>query len=139
MRRIFFLFSRESDSTITNVCSFVCLSVWKQNPQQLEIIPHSSLIILHHPSSFLIILHSSFLHFATFKLFSLFISSFQFSKFQDSVKIPSLWAWLWSDLTLFIIKILIHFRRRKSSYLKWKRIMELLLQKMLSVSLNWTR
>ena len=35
-----------------------------KNPQQLE-------IIILHPSSF-IILHSSFLHFAAFKLFSLF-------------------------------------------------------------------
>ena len=58
---IWSVFSCKSDSTITNVCSSVRPSVTK-TPQQLEII---------HPSS-LIILHSSFLHLATFKLFSLF-------------------------------------------------------------------
>ena len=42
-------------------CPFVHLSV-KETPQQLEI------IILHHSSSTFIILHSSFLNFATFKL-----------------------------------------------------------------------
>ena len=68
----------------------VCLSVCK-TPEQPEIIilhhtsfiihhssfilhhPSSFFIILHHSSSFFIILHLSFLHFATFKFFSLFI------------------------------------------------------------------
>ena len=72
------IFSRESNSTFTNVHSFVCQSVCK-TPLHLEIIilhQHSSFII--HNSSFIIfqsvfiILQSSFLHFATFKLFSLF-------------------------------------------------------------------
>ena len=71
------LFSRESDSTITNVCSFVRLSVCLQNPSTASN-HHPPSFILHlssffiHPSSLFIILHSSFLHFATFKLFSLF-------------------------------------------------------------------
>ena len=47
-----------------------------KTPQQLEIIIlHHSSFIINHPSSSFIILHcpsSSFLHFATFKLFSLF-------------------------------------------------------------------
>ena len=70
------LFSRKSNSTFTNVRSLVCLLVIK-TPQQLEIIIlHHSSIILHY-SSFILhhstfILPSSFLHFATFKLFSLF-------------------------------------------------------------------
>ena len=46
-----------------SVCLFVCPSVLKQNP--------STAWNPHLYSSF-IILHSSFLHFATFKLFSLF-------------------------------------------------------------------
>ena len=54
------IFSRESDSTITNVCSSVSLSVIK-TPQQLEI------IILHH-SSF-IILHSFFIILPSFRYF----------------------------------------------------------------------
>ena len=62
------LFSRESDSTIANVCPsvhpFVC---HKSKP--FNSLKSSSFIILH---SYFIILHSSFLHFATFKLFSLF-------------------------------------------------------------------
>ena len=52
--------SRKSDSTITNVCLSVCLSV------------------CYHPSSTFINLHSSFLHFATFKLFSLFVKQSRF-------------------------------------------------------------
>ena len=65
---------------LSQLLSLTCLSVTKatlysqmsvhssichKTPQQLE-------IIILHPSTF-IILHSSFLHFATFKLFSLFI------------------------------------------------------------------
>ena len=68
------LFSRESNSTFTNVCSLVCLLVIK-TPQQLEIIIlHHSSIIFQHSSfiPFFIIFHSSFLHIATFKIFSLF-------------------------------------------------------------------
>ena len=60
------LFSHESDSTFTNVRSFVC-----QSQKPLSSLKSSSFII--HPSTF-IILHSFFLHFATFKLFSLFLS-----------------------------------------------------------------
>ena len=63
------VFSRESDSTITNVCSSVCLLSKPLNSLK------SSSFIIHHFSFILhstfIILHSSFLHFATFKLFSL--------------------------------------------------------------------
>ena len=81
------IFSRESDSTITNVCSFVRLSAKPLNSLKSSsfILHHSSFFI--HPSSFIIlhssfiilhssfiILHSSFLHFATFKLFSLLTS-----------------------------------------------------------------
>ena len=55
-----FFVSRESNSTITNVHLFVCL----QNPSTSQ---------NHHPSSFFIILHLSLIHFATFKLFSLFL------------------------------------------------------------------
>ena len=76
------LFSRESDSTITNVCSFVRSFVRPsvcKTPQQLEIIIlHPSSFFIHPSSSFIIlhssyiILHSFLLHFATFKLFSLF-------------------------------------------------------------------
>ena len=61
---IFTIFSRKSDSTITNVCPSVHLSAYPLNS-----LKSSSFIILH--SSY-IILYSSFLHFATFKLFSLF-------------------------------------------------------------------
>ena len=63
-----FFFSRESDSTITNVCLFVRLSVCLSISNSLK---SSSFII--HPSSFFIIFHSSFLHFATFKLFIPFL------------------------------------------------------------------
>ena len=63
-------FSHESDSTIANVCLSVRLSVHLQNPSTAWNHHPSSFIL--HPSSFFIILHSSFLHFATFKLFSLF-------------------------------------------------------------------
>ena len=52
-------FSRESDSTITSVRSFVYQSVCK-TPQQLEIIIlHHSSFILHHTS--FILHHSSFI------------------------------------------------------------------------------
>ena len=61
-----YIFSRESDSTFANVRSFVRSSVTKP----LNSLKSSSFII--HPSTF-IFLHSSFLHSATFKLFSLFI------------------------------------------------------------------
>ena len=50
-------------------CPFVCLTICK-TPQQLEIIIIHQLSVISLHSSF-IILHSSFLHFATFKLFSL--------------------------------------------------------------------
>ena len=56
----------------------VCPSVCQQN-HSTAWNHHSSSLILHpssffiHPSSLFIILHSSFLHFATFKLFSLFV------------------------------------------------------------------
>ena len=62
-----YIFSRKSDSTITNVC----LSVSQQNPSTAWYHHPLSFIILH--SSFIII-HSSFLYFATFKLFSLLLS-----------------------------------------------------------------
>ena len=75
------IFSRESDSTITNVRSLVCPSV-RHKSKPLNSLKSSYCII--HPSSFIILhssfitlhssfitLHSSFLHFATFKLFSL--------------------------------------------------------------------
>ena len=69
-------FSRKSDSTITNVCSSVCSSICLfvlKTPQHLEIIIlHQSSFILHHSSFILHHLQSSFLHFVTFKLFSLF-------------------------------------------------------------------
>ena len=79
------VFSRESDSTIANVCPFVRPKAKPFNSLKSSssiinlssfIILHSSFIILHSHfiilhSSFIII-HSSFLHFATFKLFSLF-------------------------------------------------------------------
>ena len=69
--------SRESNSTITNVCSSV-----HPSPKSFNSLKSSSFII--HPLSFFIlyssfiILHSSFLHFTTFKLFSLFIRSFTY-------------------------------------------------------------
>ena len=83
------IFSRESNSTITNVCSSVSLSAKPLNSlKSLSYITnHSSFFI--HPTSFFIhpsfilhssiihpsfILHSSFIHFATFKLFSLFMN-----------------------------------------------------------------
>ena len=50
--------------SVTNVHQFIC-----QSKKPLNSLKSSSFII--HPSTF-IILHSSFLHFATFKLFSLF-------------------------------------------------------------------
>ena len=56
------LFSSKSNSKFTNVHYSACLSVHNQNSLKA---PN------HHPSSF-IILHSTFLHFVTFKLFSLF-------------------------------------------------------------------
>ena len=71
------LFSRKSNSTIANVCLFVCHKAKPFNSLKSSsfIILHSYFIILH--SSF-IILHSSFLHFATFKLFSLFTTKVTF-------------------------------------------------------------
>ena len=57
------LFSREKQ-LYNHKCLFVSSSVGK-TPQQLEI------IILYHSTFILHILHSSFLHFATFKLYSL--------------------------------------------------------------------
>ena len=71
-------FSRESNSTFTNVRQSVCQEAKPLNSLKSSsfIIHHSSfvilpssLIILHSP---FIILHSSLLPFATFKLFSLF-------------------------------------------------------------------
>ena len=82
------IFSRESDSTITNVCpfvrSFVRSSVrlqnpstaWNHHPSSFIFLPSSFFI---HPSSLFIIIHSSFLHFATFKLFSLFFYFYKHS------------------------------------------------------------
>ena len=52
-------FSRKSNSSITNVCLFV----HHQNPSTAWNHHPSSFFI--HPSSFIITLHSSFLHFAT--------------------------------------------------------------------------
>ena len=65
-----FIFSRESDSTIANVCPFVRSSV-RLKAKPFNSLKSSSFII--HPSSFFIIFHSSFLHFATFKLFIPFL------------------------------------------------------------------
>ena len=90
-----FLFSRESHShecltfrfsdkvsfqsqkrLYNHKCPSVCSSVWLsvlKTPEQLEIIIlHQSSFILHHSSFILHHLQSSFLHFATLKLFSLF-------------------------------------------------------------------
>ena len=64
------VFSRESDSTITNVCPSVRSSVCHK-AKPFNSLKSSSFI---HPSLFFIILHSSFLHFVTFKLFSLFFA-----------------------------------------------------------------
>jgi len=50
---VLWIFSRESDSTITNVCSFVRPSVRNQNP---------STAWNHHPSSFIIHPSSFFIH-----------------------------------------------------------------------------
>ena len=52
------IFSRESNSTFTNVCPFVRLSVRKQNPSTAWNHHLSSLNL--HPSASFIILHSSF-------------------------------------------------------------------------------
>ena len=60
-----FIFTRKSDFSLTNVRLSVSQS--QKPPNSFK---SSSFII--HPLTF-IILHSSFLHFATFKLFSLFI------------------------------------------------------------------
>ena len=56
IHRFFNFFSRESNSTNTNVRPSVCLSVRHKSkpPNSLNL---SSFIILHHPSSFFIILH----------------------------------------------------------------------------------
>ena len=62
------VFSRESNSTIANVCPSARPSVWKQNPSTTW--NHHPSSFIFHPSSFFIY-PSSFLHFATFKLFSL--------------------------------------------------------------------
>ena len=86
LRYIRTVFSRESDSTFTNVRPFVRSSVrpsGSKTPQQLKsFIFHHTTFIFHHSSIILhssfIILHSSFLHFATFKLFSLFNRSFTY-------------------------------------------------------------
>merc|ERR1711862_953989 len=69
---ILHLFSRKGDSTYIHKCPFVRSSVRQsvsQSQKPLNSLKSSSSII--HPST-LIIFHSSFLHFATFKLFSLF-------------------------------------------------------------------
>ena len=55
-----------------SVCLSVCPSISK-TPQQQEI------IIIHHSYSIFIILHSSFLHFVTFKLLSLFTKQCPFT------------------------------------------------------------
>ena len=54
------LFRRESDSTITNVCSFIRLSVCHQNPSTAWNHHPSSFTI--HPSSFFIQSSSLFIH-----------------------------------------------------------------------------
>ena len=102
--RIILLFSHKSNSTITNVCLFVHLSVHLSvslqnpsiagnhhpssfiiHPSSFIILYHSS-FILHHPSSSFIILHScfiilhsSFLQFVTFKLSACLIYFLVFS------------------------------------------------------------
>ena len=60
---------------IHKCCPSICLSSKPLNILKSSsfIIHPSTFIILHHPSSSFIILHSSFLHFVTFKLFSLLV------------------------------------------------------------------
>ena len=68
------LFSRESDSTFTNVRLSVRPSGSK-TPQKLEIIILQHLTFIIHQFSFILHnLHTSFLHFATFKLYCLFLN-----------------------------------------------------------------
>ena len=104
------IFSRESDSTITNVRPSVSHKAKPPNSlKSLSFILHPSSFILHpssfslqpssfilhpssfilHPSSFIIHPSSFFPHFATFKLFSLFLLK---SSLRESANCQGLWC-----------------------------------------------
>ena len=118
---------------LANVCLFVCLSISK-TPQQLEIIIlHHSSFILHpssffiHPSSFFIyssssfiILHSYFLHFATFKLFSLFMYIWFLFSIEANYNWRPVHVWPLLPLTEMYIPQKILTRKISSHFFNWE-------------------
>ena len=84
-------------------CPSVSPLVCQQNPSTAWNHHPSSFFI--HPSLFFIILHSSFLHFATFKLFSLLFHGpyLQINLAIDPVKLGYRSSHIWSDQVNILI------------------------------------